>query len=161
MKALAIVLMLAGCATTRGPLAARSAAVTGCSELRVSDHRRGDPAANLPERWQAEGCDRRFACETFLLASGEPADTRCVETDASLDRRLRRASAAQAAQVSGCPAARVKVQGVIAEADARIYLVEACGRPLRCVASRVRDKQERVECTDLRRGPGEGPPTTK
>jgi len=155
MRPLALVLMLAGCATagSPGPLAARSSATTGCAELRVSDYRAGDPAANLPERWQADGCGRRFACETFLLASGRPADTRCVESDASLDRRLRRASAAQAARVAGCPAVRVKVQGVIAEADARIYLVNACGRPLRCVVSRVRDAHERMQCTDLRRGP--------
>jgi hypothetical protein len=153
MRAGPLALLLTACATTAPggppPLAARSASATGCAGVQVSERRAGEPAANLPERWRAAGCGRRFACETFLLASGEAAHTRCVEEEGSLDRRLRRVSAERAAETAKCPDGRVKVEGVIAEADARVYLVHACGRALRCVTVHVRDEQETTRCTEL------------
>jgi len=155
-RALLAVLLLSGCATTspgtpRSP-AARSAAACACAGVRVSDHRPGDPAGNLPERWRAQGCGRRFECESFLLATGEPAETRCKESDESLDSRLRRRSAERALRLAGCPAGRVKVEGAITEGDTRIYLVTACGRALRCVTSRAGGAQEATRCTGLAEG---------
>lgn len=150
---LLMVLLLPGCATSspgvpRSP-AERSAAATGCATVQVSDHQPGDPAGNLPERWRGRGCGRGFVCESFLLSSGEPAETRCKESDSSLDRRLRRRSAEQAVRLAGCPPGRVKVEGAITEGGTRIYLVSACGRALRCVISWAGGAREATRCTEL------------
>jgi hypothetical protein len=155
-RALLAVLLLSGCVTTSpgGPrsLAERSAAASGCARVQISDHRRGDPAGNLAERWRAQGCGRRFECESFLLATGEPAETRCRESAGALDSRLRRRSAERAVRLAGCPTGQVKVEGAITEGDTRIYLVTACGRALRCVISRVGSAQEATRCTELAEG---------
>jgi len=162
-----VLIALAGCAPAASTLQVRSAEKLGCRparELKVSGHQLGDPRQNLPERWNVAGCGGDYNCSSFLMTTGRPAHTKCVEaqrsvasrrgkTDAELreiSTRLRRTSAQHVADMTRCSLDRIQITGKMVEGTAHIYMVSACGQTYRCLTLGAGSKQESpTQCEEL------------
>jgi hypothetical protein len=147
---LVLLALLACCTPAPSVLQTRSARQLGCTpayKLKVSGQTLGDPRQNKPERWSVTGCGVAYRCSSFLMATGEPAHTECVEARSAAARRvglteaqrrqisarLKRAAIQQAADTSGCAPARVRIKGELVQGTAYIHMVQACGRSFRCL----------------------------
>ncbi len=142
--------LLACCTPAPSALQTRSARQLGCTpahKLKVSGQTPGDPRQNKPQRWSVTGCGVAYSCSSFLMATGEPAHTECVEVQRpragrpgltaaqrlQISSRLKRAAVQQVADTSGCAPAQVRIKGELVQGTAYIHMVQACGRSFRCL----------------------------
>lgn len=157
--AVGLLALLAGCTPTPSALQLRSAKQLGCTpahKLKVSEHTPGDPRQNQPERWGVAGCGVAYRCSSFLMVSGEPANTECVEArraktprrGMSADQRrqvsirLKRASVQSVSDVSGCASEQIRIKGEMVQGTAYVHMVQACGQAYRCLTLGAGSLQE-------------------
>lgn len=155
---LAILFTLAGCSSAppRSSLLALSTKNTGCApaeRLQLSGYRPAAPRDNEPEQWNVTGCDRSYNCSSYLLSTGGRALTKCLETDDSVARRLKRESVDQVSRRAKCPKVGVEIKGKMArdKGATQIFLLEVCKRSFRCVTEGVRqDNEAPTRCEELK-----------
>lgn len=160
--------LLAGCTPAASALQLRSAKQLGCRpayKLKVSGHTPGDPRQNQPERWEVVGCGVAYRCSSFLMNTGQPAHTECLEPRREVARRqtgaqrsqlsvrLKRASAEEVAEISGCAPDQVQVKGELVQGTAYIHMLRACGAGYRCLTLAAGREQESTSCEELASDP--------
>ena len=167
----ALLSALAGCTPAATALQLRSARHLGCNPahtLKVSEQTPGDPRQNKPQRWRVAGCGAAYSCSSFLMATGGPAHTECVEartapagpvglTEAQrrqISARLKRAAVQQVADTAGCDPKQVRIKGELVQGTAYIHMVQACGRSFRCLTLGAGSLRESAtECDALAEEP--------